>query len=119
MILAKLKVSAFSPTSSPDRASGATYCSVPTKNPVRVSRSEDGSWASRAMPKSSSFAVRVEGLYTTFSGLRSRWIIPTAWAAPNPLANWVTMWETNDGANGPERRTNSDSGSPSTHSRAK
>ncbi len=52
-------------------------------------------------------------------GLRSRWIIPTAWAAPSPLANWVTMWETNDGANGPERRTNSDSGSPSTHSRAK
>src|SRR5205823_1291174 len=31
-------MSARPSTSSPDRASGATYLSVPTKNPVRVSR---------------------------------------------------------------------------------
>src|SRR5256885_2972594 len=49
-------MSARPSTSSPDRASGATYLSVPTKNPVRVRRSSGGSSASRAMPKSSSLA---------------------------------------------------------------
>src|SRR5437867_669987 len=46
-------MSARPSTSAPDSASGATYCNVPTKNPVRVSRSSGGSSASRAIPKSS------------------------------------------------------------------
>src|SRR5439155_2504 len=58
-IVARLKMSARPPTSSPDRTSGATYWSVPTKNPVRVSRSSAGSSASRAIPKSSSLTRSV------------------------------------------------------------
>src|SRR6184192_2528123 len=59
VIVARLKMSARPSTSSPDRASGATYWSVPTKNPVRVSRSSAGSSASRAIPKSSSLTRSV------------------------------------------------------------
>ena len=42
-------------SSSPDRASGATYMSVPTKNPARVSRWSGAASVSAAIPKSSSF----------------------------------------------------------------
>ena len=65
-------MSARPSTSCPDSASGATYCSVPTKKPVRVSRSSGGRSASRAIPKSRSFTLSVSGWYMMFSGLRSR-----------------------------------------------
>jgi hypothetical protein len=67
-------------TISPESASGATYISVPTKKPARVSRSSAFWSAAAAMPKSSSFTSPLAGSYITFSGFRSRCTIPASCA---------------------------------------
>lgn len=64
--------SAAGVTSSPDRASGATYISVPTKYPARVSRSSWRVSVAAAIPKSRSFVAPETGSYIALSGFRSR-----------------------------------------------
>src|SRR5258707_255189 len=105
-------MSARPSTSSPDSASGATYCGVPTKKPVRVSRSSGGSSASRAMPKSSSFTRRATGSYMMFSGFRSRWTMPAACAAASASASWRISATASAGARRPSQRAGSAEAAP-------
>ena len=71
-------------------------------HPVSVARPRGsaGSCASFAMPKSRIFAVP-DLVRKTFSGLRSRWTNPRAWAATRPLVRAEAMLRASAGASGP------------------
>src|SRR5919199_1165005 len=118
-MVARLYWSAAGVTSWPESASGATYMSVPTKNPARVSRSSGVRSACAAIPKSSSFTCRVAGSYMTLSGLRSRWMIPAACAACTASAICEMIVATSAGGSGALRRAYFSSSSPGAHSIAR
>ncbi len=98
--MARLYWSAAGVTSSPESASGATYMSVPTKKPARVSRSAGEMSVSVAMPKSRSLICRVAGSYITFSGFKSRWTMFTSWAACTAPASCSTICATSSRGRG-------------------
>ena len=73
------KRSLRSSASFPSTISGAMWLGDPTSAPVMVMRSSEARM--RAMPKSVSLtAVRSPSWTITFSGFRSRWMTPAAWA---------------------------------------
>ena len=119
-IVARLYWSASGPTSSPDSASGATYISVPTKNPARVSRcSGDDVGVRRDAEIEQLHLTRDAGSYITLSGLRSRWTMPTECAAWTASAICLTIAHTSSAGSGPCRLAYFSRISPAAHSIAR
>ncbi len=93
------------------------YVGVPMTTPVRVARSSSvaASPTSLEMPKSSTFGSRsVPSLARqtkTFSGLRSRWTTPDAWAAATPRITGIISPMVSSGSSRPRIKM-SESGSP-------
>ena len=67
-----------STSGAPAACSGLMYSSVPTTNPLRVTRSSPECAMARAIPRSTSTAPCGES--TMLSGLMSRWAMPCSWA---------------------------------------
>src|SRR5215468_2031991 len=88
----------------PIACSGERYSGVPSTTPTWLSPFASGSGSSSfAIPKSSSRACspRGPGVSTTFSGFRSRWMIPLSWMAARPSASCISTRRPRSGASGP------------------
>ncbi len=84
--------------------SGAMKAGVPMLVPTRVALLAVDISRSLAIPKSSTFTwpVRVR---KTFSGFRSRWTIPFAWAATRTSTSWSATERTSSSVSFPPLRT--------------
>lgn len=104
-----------SPRLSPSMASGGRYEGVPTTPPALVSRSSAPVRVTKETPKSSTlgrstpFSSRTRN---TFSGLRSRWMTPLAWATVTPFITRSRILTASSGASDPWRLRRCSSVSP-------
>ena len=108
--------SAPGPTNlAPPRAcSGAMYAGVPMTAPVCVRSAPPPRLAS---PKSATFSTPAASR-RTFPGFRSRWTMPSAWAAPTPAAICPIRPAATAGATRPASRPRSARVPPGQNSRA-
>ena len=108
--------------SAPIACSGAMYSGVPITTPVVVSLVA-ATWRSGSIifeiPKSSSFTKSLDSSWSSrkmLSGLRSRWTMPLAWAAPTALSTCRMMPIARFGGSGPSLSITFDSGAPDSSS---
>ncbi|OLC45254.1 MAG: hypothetical protein AUH68_04705 [Gemmatimonadetes bacterium 13_1_40CM_4_69_5] len=89
-------------------------CGVPIATPVAVSVPPVAEDSALAMPKSVTTTRPRLPSRRMLSGLTSRWMIPSAWAALRASAVSDRMRRTSSGGRRPRRFSRADNGSPST-----